>query len=133
MLMPAARDGDLVAGMDTHLVLVPNPPGPPSQVPQSMRFSGPLKQQLSTDVLINGRPAAVVDSAVTNTPGHMPMAPGTEFVTAPDNRGTVQLGSALVMVNGKGLARVDDPVKTCFDLPGAPAKITTGSPDVFAG
>lgn len=133
MPLPAARDGDLVVGVDIHLVFVPSPAGPPVQVPQPLPFTGTLTLGLSTDVLINGRPAAIVGSGAANAPAHVPLPPGTGFVTPPENQGSVQAGSMLVLVNGKGLARAGDPVRTCFDVPGAQATITGGSPDVLAG
>ncbi|AEV83111.1 hypothetical protein ACWT_2092 [Actinoplanes sp. SE50] len=128
----AAREGDPVTGTDTHLVLVPGPGGP-VPVPQPLPFAGTLVSGLSPDVLIDGRPAAVVGSGVVNSPGHLPVPPGTGFVNPPLNRGTVLSGSLTVLVNGAGLARLGDPVTTCCDVPGAPATITAGSPGVVAG
>ncbi|MFG1609217.1 PAAR domain-containing protein [Actinoplanes sp. NPDC049265] len=129
----AAREGDPVTGTDTHLVLVPGPGGAPTPVPQPLPFNGTLDSGLSPDVLIDGRRAAVTGSGAVNRPGHLPAPPGTGFTTPPTDRGTVLSGSATVLVNGSGLARLGDPVATCCDVPGPPATITGGSPGVVAG
>jgi uncharacterized Zn-binding protein involved in type VI secretion len=129
MPMPAARLNDPVLGMDTHIVITPA--GVPSPVP--LPFAGQLRTALSTDVLINGLPAATQDSVAQNLPPHIPPPP-TSFSKPPANLGTVVLGSATVLVDGKPLARVGDPVKTCNDPVDLPvSKITAGSPDVLAG
>lgn len=118
---------------DTHVVLVPSPGGPtPTPLPHP--FAGQLVEGLSSDVLIDGLPAAVVGSAAQNMPPHVPTAPGTGFQTPPSNRGTVQAGSATVLVNGKGAARVGDTVVTCNDPADLPVgSIVSGSGTVLIG
>jgi uncharacterized Zn-binding protein involved in type VI secretion len=130
MPQPAARQGDPVTGTDMHLVWVPTPGGAPAQVPQPLQFSGTLVSNLSTDVLINDKPAATVGSVARNQPPHLPIPPGTSLVVPPTDQGQVQMGAPTVLVNGKPLARVGDQVLSCFDLPGPPSLITAGSPDV---
>jgi uncharacterized Zn-binding protein involved in type VI secretion len=116
---PAAAQGDQVTAADTHLVIVPS--GPP--VAQPLPFSGALTEGLSPDVRIQGRAAAVVGSAATNQPPHLPIAPGTAFSRPPANRATVQSGSPTVRINGKPAARAGDPAMTCND----PADLPVGT------
>jgi uncharacterized Zn-binding protein involved in type VI secretion len=129
----AARQNDPVSGSDIHIVLVPSPGGPvPTPLPH--QFSGMLVESLSGDVLINGLPAATVGSVARNLPPHLPTPPGTSFSKPPTNRGTVQLGSLTVQINGKQAARVGDLVLTCNDPIDAPTgTITRGSTDVDIG
>jgi uncharacterized Zn-binding protein involved in type VI secretion len=129
---PAARQNDPVVGTDTHILLVPSPGGP-VPTPTPLPFQGKLLSGLSTDVFIDGLPAATVDSVAQNLPPHIAPPPAT-FQKPPANQGTVLAGSTTVLVNGKGLARVGDQVKTCNDPVDAPtSQIAAGSGDVFAG
>jgi uncharacterized Zn-binding protein involved in type VI secretion len=109
---PAAKQGDRVTATDLHLI---QPPGssPPATVPHP--FSGPLSQQLSSDVRILGRAAATVGSVANNTPPHIPQ--GGTFVNPPANRGSIRSGSATVRINGKAAARAGDHAETCADPP----------------
>ena len=129
MGQPAAKEGDSVIGIDMHVVLVPSPPGSPVPTTLPHNFSGTLDKALSTDVKIEGAFAATVDSEATNNPPHTPTPPGTSFQTPPDNKGTVSSGSTSVKVNGKGAARMGDPVATCEGT----GSITTGAASVFIG
>jgi uncharacterized Zn-binding protein involved in type VI secretion len=116
MAQPAARQGDRVVAIDTHLI---QPPGPSSPVPVPHPFSGVLDGALSGDVTINGLAAATVDSTATNTPPHIPI--GGSFVNPPSNKATIMTGSGTVTINGKKVARAGDTAKTCndpTDLPG---------------
>ncbi len=121
MGVPAATGSSTVTAVDTHIVLVPTPGGPvPTPLPHP--FQGPLNGGLINTVKINGQPAAVVGSTVTNTPSHIPTPPGTSFQKPPANKGTVFLGSATVRIGGKAAARNGDPVTTCND----PADVPVG-------
>jgi uncharacterized Zn-binding protein involved in type VI secretion len=132
MPQPAARQNDPVVGTDTHILLVPSPGGP-VPTPTPLPFSGQLVSGLSTDVLVNGLPAAVAGSVAQNLPPHIP-PPGTSFSKPPINQGRVVTGSPTVLVNGKAMARVGDPVLTCNDPADLPAgTITAGSTDVLVG
>lgn len=132
MGQPAARQNDPVTGTDTHIVLVPSPGGP-VPTPMPLPFSGRLVSGLSPDVLVNGLPVAVAGSEAQNLPPHLP-PPGTSFSRPPTNQGRVATGSTLVLVNGKPLARVGDPVLTCNDPTDLPAgTIAAGSTDVLVG
>ena len=112
MGQPAAKQGDRVTAVDTHIVMVP-PPAPPAPLPHP--FSGVLNGQLSSDVRIMGRPAAVVGSTADNAPPHRPTPPGTAFQRPPANRATVSSGSATVLINGNPAARNGDRALTCND------------------
>jgi uncharacterized Zn-binding protein involved in type VI secretion len=134
MGQPAARQGDMVTGVDIHIVAVPAPPAPPIPTPLPHPFSGPLLQVLSTNVLIDGLPAATVGSIAMNQPPHLPTPPGVAFIAPPRNQGLVQIGSTTVFISGQPAARMGDPVMTCNDPADAPVgSIVAGSPTVFIG
>lgn len=127
----AARRTDAVTGQDIHVVLVPSPSGT-VPTPTPMPFSGTITSGTSTDVLVNDLPAAVVGSGAVNLPPHLPT--GGPFQKPPTNQGRVLTGSLTVLVNGKGFARLGDPVTTCNDPVDAPTSQITGcSPDVVVG
>ena len=114
MKQPAAKQGDQVVATDTHIVMIPSPGGPvPTPVP-GHPFAGKLDGSLSSDVYIEGKPAAVQGSTATNKPAHVPQG-GPSFQKPPANKGTVQLGSSSVFINGKPAARNGDKVITCND------------------
>jgi uncharacterized Zn-binding protein involved in type VI secretion len=120
MGQPAAKQGDQVVATDTHIVMIPSPGGPvPTPLPHP--FLGQLDGSLSKDVNVGGKPAAVQGSTATNTPSHIPQ--GGPFQKPPSNRGTVQLGSTTVLINGKPAARNGDKVMTCND----PADLPVGT------
>jgi uncharacterized Zn-binding protein involved in type VI secretion len=110
MGQPAARQGDRIVAIDTHLI---QPPGPTSPVPVPHPFSGIIDGGLSADVTIGGLAAATVDSTATNTPPHIPI--GGTFVVPPQNRATITTGSATVRINGRPAARAGDRARTCND------------------
>jgi uncharacterized Zn-binding protein involved in type VI secretion len=114
MGQPAAKQGDKVMAVDTHILLVPTPGGPVA-TPMPHPFSGTLTGGLSTSVKIGGNAAAVVGSTATNTPPHLPANPAAPFQKPPANKGTVQMGSTTVKINGKPAARNGDAVMTCND------------------
>ena len=71
MGQPAAKQGDQVLGTDTHIIMIPSPGGPvPTPLPHP--FSGQIDGELSGDVNIEGKPAAVMGSTATNQPSHIP-------------------------------------------------------------
>jgi len=122
MGQPAAKKGDQIVATDTHIVMVPAPPGPPVPTPLPHPFAGILNGSLSSDVNIMGLPAATVDSTADNTPPHLPTPPGTAFQNPPANKATIKLGSATVKINGKMAARNGDLATTCND----PADLPVG-------
>jgi uncharacterized Zn-binding protein involved in type VI secretion len=120
----AAKLNDQVVGTDTHIVLIPGPGGPvPTPLPHP--FAGTITGGCSTDVFIDGQPAAVVGSTATNNPPHLPQ--GGSFQTPPTNQGTVFQGSTKVLINGKPAARVNDPVQTCNDPAPQPVSKIVGA------
>ena len=129
MGMPAAKEGDQVVGIDTHIVIPPV--GPPVPLPHP--FSGKLNGGLSSDVKIMGKAAATVGSTADNSPAHIPTAPGTAFQKPPSNKGTVKMGSAKVKINGKDAARMGDPAETCNDPSDLPVGTVIASGTVLIG
>ena len=115
MGQPAAKKGDQIVAIDTHIVMVPTPPGPPVPTPLPHPFAGIIDGGLSADVNIMGQPAATVDSTAGNSPQHIPTPPGLSFQSPPANKATIKLGSATVKINGKMAARNGDMASTCND------------------
>jgi uncharacterized Zn-binding protein involved in type VI secretion len=122
MGQPAAKKGDQIMAVDTHIVMVPPPaPGPPVPTPLPHPFAGIISGGVSSDVNIMGMPAATVDSTADNTPPHVPTPPGTAFQSPPSNKATIKLGSPTVKINGKMAARNGDLAMTCNDPADLPA------------
>jgi uncharacterized Zn-binding protein involved in type VI secretion len=117
MSQPAAKQGDKVVGIDTHILMVPSPGGP-VPTPTPMPFNGTLDGALSDDVVIDNQAAAVKGSIASNTPGHLPTV--GPFQKPPSNKGTVNAGSATVLINDKPAARSGDTALTCNDPGDAP-------------
>jgi uncharacterized Zn-binding protein involved in type VI secretion len=118
MGQPAARQGDRIVAIDTHLI---QPPGPSSPVPVPHPFSGIIDGGVSADVTIGGAAAATLNSTATNSPPHIPI--GGTFVVPPSNRATITTGSATVTINGQPAARAGDRARTCND----PVELPVGS------
>jgi uncharacterized Zn-binding protein involved in type VI secretion len=117
MGQPAAKRGDKIVGIDTHVLMVASPGGSvPTPVP--MPFNGWLDGMLSPDVLIDGKAAAVKGSTATNVPAHLPAA--GPFQKSPSNRGTIDAGSATVLIDERPAARCGDAALTCNDPCDAP-------------
>ena len=127
---PAAKQGDMIVGLDTHILMIPSPGGP-VPTPMPMPFSGPLSLELSPDVQIANMPAATVGSKAQNSPPHI--ASGGPFQKPPGNQATVQRGSRTVQINGKDAARVGDPAVTCNDPADAPNGTIVGAASVLFG
>jgi uncharacterized Zn-binding protein involved in type VI secretion len=132
MGQPAAKEGDQVVAVDTHIVMVPSGPAlVPTPLPHP--FSGQLGGALSSDVKIMGKAAATVDSTADNSPQHIPTPPGTSFQNPPSNKATITVGSSTVKINGKGAARAGDTAKTCNDPADAPVGTVVASGTVMIG
>lgn len=130
MGQPAAKQGDQVIATDTHIVMIPSPGGPvPTPLPHP--FSGQLDGSLSGDVNVEGKAAAVQSSTATNTPAHVPQ--GGPFQKPPSNKGTVQIGSGTVLVNGKPAARNGDKAMTCNDPADLPVGTVVAASTVLIG
>jgi uncharacterized Zn-binding protein involved in type VI secretion len=130
MGQPAAKQGDQVVASDIHIVMIPSPGGPiPTPLPHP--FAGQLDGSLSSDVNIEGKPAAVQGSTATNTPSHIPQ--GGPFQSPPKNQATIQLGSSTVLINGKPAARASDTALTCNDPADLPAGTVVAASTVLIG
>ncbi|HYP27448.1 MAG TPA: PAAR domain-containing protein [Blastocatellia bacterium] len=123
MGQPAAKQGDQITATDTHVVMVPAPPGPPVPTPLPHPFAGVINGGLSGDVKVMGRASATVGSTADNTPPHIPTPPGTAFQNPPANLATIRVGSQTVRINGKAAARNGDTADTCND----PADLPIGT------
>lgn len=130
MSQPAAKQGDKVVGVDTHIIMMPSPAGP-VPTPTPMPFSGTLLDQLSEDVMIEDMAAATKGSKAQNLPPHVPA--GGPFQKPPSNEGTIQTGSATVLINDKEAARVGDTAMTCNDPADAPNGSVVCSGTVLVG
>jgi uncharacterized Zn-binding protein involved in type VI secretion len=109
----AAKQGDQILATDTHIVMIPAPPGSPIPTPLPNPFAGMINGNLSSNVKIMGMPAATVDSTASNLPPHVPQ--GGPFQKTPTNKATIKLGSGTVKINGKMAARNGDMAMTCND------------------
>ena len=132
MGQPAAKQGDKVTGMDTHIIMIPAPPGPPVPTPIPHPFNGILQQGLSTNVMIEGMPAATKDSIAMNTPPHIPQGNGP-FQKPPTNQGKVFMGSTTIFINGKPAARAGDQELTCNDPTDLPVGTVVAVSKVLIG
>jgi uncharacterized Zn-binding protein involved in type VI secretion len=112
MGQPAAKQGDKVVAVDTHIILVPSPGGPvPTPIPHP--FNGMIDASLSSNVMVMRMPAATQGSIADNIPPHIPM--GGSFSKPPTNKAQIITGSPTVMINGKPAARNGDTALTCSD------------------
>lgn len=133
MEQPAAKQGDKIIATDTHIVMVPAPPGSPVPTPLSHPFTGIINGSLSSNVNIMGMPAATADSTADNTPLHTPTPPGTAFQKPPTNKATIKIGSSTVKINGKMAARNGDIALTCNDPADLPIGKVIAVSTVFIG
>ena len=132
MGQPAAKEGNKIVAVDTHIVLVPSPTGTvPTPLPHP--FSGALNGSLSSNVNIMGKKAATVDSTADNSPAHTATPPGTSFQTPPANKGTIKVGSSSVKINGKAAARNGDTAETCNDPQDLPVGKVVAAGTVLIG
>jgi len=130
MGQPSAKQGDQIVATDTHIIMIPSPGGPvPTPLPHP--FVGQIDGSLSTDVNIEGKPAATQNSTATNTPSHIPQ--GGPFQKPPSNRATIQTGSTTVFINGKPAARNGDTALTCNDPADLPAGTVVAVGTVLIG
>jgi uncharacterized Zn-binding protein involved in type VI secretion len=130
MSQPAAKQGDRITALDTHIIMIPAPSGAvPTPVPHP--FNGILDGNLSPDVQVMGMAAATQGSTATNTPPHIPQ--GGPFQKPPSNRGQIIAGSATVLINGKPAARLGDQAMTCNDPVDLPVGNVVASSTVLIG
>lgn len=133
MGQPAAKQGDQIVATDTHIVMVPAPPGSPVPTPLPHPFTGIISGSLSSDVKIMGMPAATVGSTADNSPPHIPTPPGTAFQKPPANKATIQIGSPTVRINGQAAARNGDVAMTCNDPTDMPVGTVVAAGTVLIG
>ncbi len=108
----AAKQGDQITAIDTHIIMIPSPGGPvPTPLPHP--FNGLINGNVSSNVKIMGMPAATQGSTADNMPPHIPQ--GGSFQKPPSNKGQIINGSTTVMINGKPAARNGDKALTCND------------------
>lgn len=126
--------GDKANGVCTHIVLVPTPNGTVTS-PLPHPYVGTITLGCATNVLISGKPAAVLGSGLQNQPPHFPTPPGTGFSVPPTNDGKIMRGSATVLIGNKPAARLMDQATTCSNsTPPGMATITgPGAPTVIIG
>jgi uncharacterized Zn-binding protein involved in type VI secretion len=114
MRKAAAKQGDTITATDTHIILVPAPPGQPVPTPVELPFTGVINGNLSRDVNIMGLPAAIQGSTAENIPPHT-VPPSTPFQRPPTNKAQITMCASTVRINGKPAARNDDTAITCND------------------
>lgn len=123
MAEAAAKQGDRIVSDGTSQVWV-QPPGPVNPIPVPYSYDGSLDGDLASDVLIMGKPAAVVGSTAENAlpPNLQPpvTAAGTVLSTV-DNISTISAGSSSVLIHGESAARNSDKAKTWdYSTPASP-------------
>jgi uncharacterized Zn-binding protein involved in type VI secretion len=129
MRQPAAKRGDRIRAMDSHIVTVPGS----SPAPLPHPFNGIINGGLSANVNIMGMPAATVGSTADNIEPHSPTPPGAAFQKAPSNKATIKVGSPTVKINGKNAARNGDIAETCNDPDDLPIGRVTAKGTVRIG
>jgi uncharacterized Zn-binding protein involved in type VI secretion len=132
MGQPAAKQGDMIQAVDTHIVMVPSPGGPVPTPTPGHPFNGVIDGGLSTDCTVMGMPAATAGSTASNQPLHVPIG-GPSFQIPPTNQATVLTGSATVLINGKPAARNGDTANTCNDPAPLPVGTVVATGTVLVG
>ena len=111
---PAIVQGDMVTG-SCPVHQIPNPAsGVPQPSPAPMPFSAPLLQGLCMNVLIMGKPAAVIGSEGLNTPPHVGLHASDPFMVPIQQKGRILGGSPTVMFGGKPAAKPTPPPMMCM-------------------
>jgi hypothetical protein len=107
--MQAAKQFDIVLGIDLHIILTPA--GVPVPVPHP--FIGMIFDVfdfiplIGATVYVNGVPRAVAGTEGRNVPSHIPI--GGSFTLPPGNECEVFMGSATVLAEGEPLSRAGVP------------------------
>src|SRR6185369_12318685 len=112
---PALVMGDQIKGM-CPIHQIPAALGAPAPSPP-LPFSAPLTVNTVPNVLIGGKPAAVVGSQGFNTPPHVGLHATDPFMAPPMQIGRVVSGSATVMFGGQPAASATASC-TCCATPG---------------
>jgi RHS repeat-associated protein len=120
--MIAAKQMDMVMGVDIHMI---QPPGPVPPLPIPHPFIGMVldTSTFGSKVLINGMPCGTAGSCIIASPPHIPI--GGMFVPPPPgNEGEIYMGSATVLAEGEPLSRLGMQALTCqtVGMPSFPRK-----------
>ena len=110
---PAIVQGDMVTG-SCPVHQIPNPAsGVPQPSPAPMPFSAPLLQGLCMNVLIMGKPAAVLGSKGLNTPPHVGLHASDPFMVI-QQEGMILGASPTVIFGGQPAAKPTPPPMMCM-------------------
>lgn len=113
-MMPAAKNMDIVMGVDIHLV---QPPGPSPPLPIPHPFIGMIFDPfdyvpiIGGTVMVNGQPRATAGSGGKNAPPHIPL--GGSFIKPIGNEAEVFMGSQTVLADGEPFSYMALPVLSC--------------------
>jgi RHS repeat-associated protein len=127
--MIAAKQMDMVIGVDIHLI---QPPGPVPPIPIPHPFIGMVLDPISfatSTVWINNMPCGTAGSAIVAAPPHIPI--GGMFVPPPPgNEGEIFMGSATVLAEGEPLSKLGMKALTCqsIGMPSLPRSKKKTSP-----
>jgi RHS repeat-associated protein len=127
--MIAAKQMDMVIGVDIHLI---QPPGPVPPIPIPHPFIGMVLDPISfatSTVWINNMPCGTAGSAIIAAPPHIPI--GGMFVPPPPgNEGEIFMGSATVLAEGEPLSKLGMRALTCqsIGMPSLPRSKKKTSP-----
>lgn len=114
---PAAKEFDIVMGVDIHIV---QPPGPVPPLPIPHPFIGIVFDPmdfipvLGATISVNGVPRAQAGSAAKDIPAHIPL--GGMFLKPPANEGEMFMGSKTVVADGEPFTHMGHPVLSCHDI-----------------
>ena len=140
----AVKFGDVVLGIDLHMVVVPGVPVP---VPLPHPFIGVVYDPMGAAigramsggfVLVNHIPAGNTGMEVRGIK-HFPMPPGTAFAPCdvPDSKGSIVTGSKTVSFGGSSAARLGSMVSSCnfpLNLPTSMClAVAVGNPVIVGG
>ncbi len=115
MAKALATEGDLVIATDNHIELVQIGSQLIPQLVPNHSFNGIIDGgNLSSNVKIEGKRAALVGATATNTSDHIPLI-GKSFLKPPGNQASIIKGTERIKINGKAVARDGDLAVTCND------------------
>ncbi len=116
-MMLAAKQYDIVMGVDIHII---QPPGPVPPIPIPHPFIGMVFDPIDfipivgATIIVNGIPRAQAGTAAKDIPPHIPL--GGVFVKPPANEGEMFMGSSTVLAEGEPFTFMSCQVLTCHDI-----------------